>query len=74
MIRSSPNSGGHSKLRLARARPRARAALEEILVPLEVPSPRNRRFRHARARLGEDNPEPGLILQRELVESDQAID
>jgi hypothetical protein len=67
-----PPLGRHSKLCLDRACPWAREALEEILLSPEVP--RNRRFRHARARLREDNPEPGFSLQRELVESDHAID
>jgi hypothetical protein len=58
--------GGRSKLHLVRAFPRARAALEEVLVPPEVPSSRNGCFRLTRARLGqEDNPEAGLS-QRSL--------
>jgi hypothetical protein len=52
---------GRSKLRLARACPRARAAPGEILISPEVPSSRNDDFCLARARLGqEDNLEPDL--------------
>jgi hypothetical protein len=58
---SETSLGGRSKLRVARACPRARAALREILAPPEVLSPRNSCFRLARACLGqEDNPEPSL--------------
>jgi hypothetical protein len=42
---------GRSKLCLARACPRTRAALREILVSPEVLSSRNSCFRHAQARL-----------------------
>jgi hypothetical protein len=63
MSHDSPKTplSGRSKLRLARACPRAGVALGEILVPPEVPSSRNGCFRLARARFGqEDNPEHDL--------------
>lgn len=55
MNHDSPQAplASHSKLCLARACPRTRDVLVEILVPPEVPSPRNYRFHLARACLGQ---------------------